>query len=201
MTTVTLYEHSHKKGESLTLDSDAQNLADYPMKPSGTSWNDQVSSITVEGSNPQGELPVFYGNIEYTKGWPHDWSMELQPGEYKSLPSGFPNDQLSSVDVPSGFIVTLYEHSNLEGRKLVLDVPGDSDLTDDDMFVTWDNQTSSIEISGGNAKFFDYPNHGGFFGGVGGLIGGWSEELGPGSYDYVQDFGIPNDQISSVDFL
>jgi len=45
-------------------------------------------------------------------------SQELSEGSYDIDSLEFGNDQLSSLKVPPGFKVTLYEHANFEGRSI-----------------------------------------------------------------------------------
>jgi Peptidase inhibitor family I36 len=45
-------------------------------------------------------------------------SQELSAGSYDIHDLEFGNDQLSSLKVPPGFKVTLYEHANFEGQSI-----------------------------------------------------------------------------------
>lgn len=56
---------------------------------------------------------TFYEHCDY-QGWNYSYGI----GEYSSVP--FPNDRLSSVKVPKGLKVILYEHGGFGGRSLEL---------------------------------------------------------------------------------
>ncbi|MBD2485856.1 hypothetical protein [Planktothrix sp. FACHB-1365] len=45
-------------------------------------------------------------------------SQELSEGSYNIDDLELGNDQLSSLKIPAGFQVTLYEHANFEGRSI-----------------------------------------------------------------------------------
>jgi len=79
--------------------------------------------------------------------------------------------------------VILYEHINFRGKhKHVID-RDEPDLHKDG----WGDRISSIQVLSGTWQFCQHVNY-----------GGWSVNLGPGNYPWVEDFGIPNDNISSL---
>lgn len=66
---------------------------------------------------------------------------DLGPGSYPLHALKFGNDQLSSVQVPAGWKVTLWQHNNFVGSSLT--------LTDDTPYVgdTFNDVTSSITVT------------------------------------------------------
>ncbi|MFT5682878.1 MAG: hypothetical protein ACI8RZ_003802 [Myxococcota bacterium] len=67
-------------------------------------------------------------------------SMELRPGSHDMSALTIGNDQVSSVKVPAGFTVTLYEHANYQGRAVT--------LTADNTYLSdFNDQVSSIKVS------------------------------------------------------
>lgn len=118
--------------------------------------------------------------------------MSLGTGQYDWVENkGIPNDQLSSVGLSPGTTVTLHEHSNFGGAKLPLYAP-DPDLIDNPLPSSWNDQVSSIKVSGGSATFYkDINFEPGLF--------GWSKTLDSGDYPWVEAVGIGNDQLSSFD--
>lgn len=117
------------------------------------------------------------------------WSVTLGQGTYdynEMVAAGIKNDQLTSLKVPSGYIVTLYENSNFGGSTKT--VTSDTSLLSD-----FNDKASSIKItykgSTNGVTFYEHSDY-----------GGWSVTLGTGQYN-INDLlsaGIKNDAISSV---
>lgn len=57
-------------------------------------------------------------------------------------------------------------------------------------FENWNDEISSIQIESGRWRFFEHVRFQGLF-----------VDLGPGSYPWVPDVGIPDNWISSIQFL
>ena len=53
----------------------------------------------------------------------------------------FWNDQISSIEVPKGYVITLYKHAGFKGRSLKLKGPCRVKLDE-----KWNNEVSSIKI-------------------------------------------------------
>ena len=111
------------------------NLTNY-------AYNDLVSKIE-----------IYYGVITYVEFFidiNEDWgkwpSMGIGAGQTaKSMPSGW-NDKLSCVVVPYGRTVTLYQHIDYGGERLVLST-GIHNLTNYKMGnTTWNDQVSSYKV-------------------------------------------------------
>ena len=118
---VLMYKDSGYDGPVCILVRDTPNLG---------SVNDQISSLQVVNAGPP--RVILYSDSQY-----RGWSQELGPGSYESIRIG--NDALSSLIIPSGFRVTIYEDSGFRGRSQVLtrDTP---DLSG------WNDKASSIII-------------------------------------------------------
>lgn len=84
--------------------------------------------------------------------------------------------------------LTLYEHIDFTGKTRIVS-SSQSTLGD------FNRLTSSIVITQGHWQFFTEPG----YKGIAGLQPSYS--LGPGSYRWVVDKGIPNDSIQSVKLI
>ena len=68
-------------------------------------------------------------------------SVSLGLGDYNMNQIGLPNDSISSVRVPSGLRLVLFEHSNFEGASVA--------ITDDAACLTdrgWNDRASSVRV-------------------------------------------------------
>ncbi|MGZ8159472.1 MAG: beta/gamma crystallin-related protein [Methylobacter sp.] len=119
-------------------------------------------------------------------------------GQSQILPKGryddaahqlsFGNDMISSLKVPQGFVVRLYEHYHFQGRFI--------DIKEDTPVISpfWNDRTSSIIVYGEaeqppitkEVMIFEHANY-----------GGNSQTLQKGKYDTAQ-ISIGNDTISSA---
>jgi Beta/Gamma crystallin len=82
----------------------------------------------------------------------------LGPGSYNWVEDFHIQDnQLSSVAFSRGTTVTLYEHRDFKGAEHTLYDP-DVDLTDNPLPSSWNDQASSIIVSGGSATFYKDAN-------------------------------------------
>jgi hypothetical protein len=126
---VTLFEHDAFEGRSLVLSRDARAgyLADQ-------NFNNITSSILVE------VIPV----VTIYEGDYSGASHKVEPGKYDLAELGIKNDQLSSVRVPKGLRVTLYDNAGFSGRKLELTGDSGTDVIKQNSF---DNITSSLVVS------------------------------------------------------
>ncbi|MGK7956198.1 MAG: RICIN domain-containing protein [Crocosphaera sp.] len=100
---VTLFEHANFRGNHKMLISDTSYVGD--------SFNDKTSAILVE------KVASFYTDGSY-----QGQKLVLGIGRYNLADiEALGNDRLSSVKVPQGLQVTLYQHGNFQGNYLVLD--------------------------------------------------------------------------------
>jgi hypothetical protein len=113
----------------------------------------------------------------------------LAEGRYNDRQLTIGNDALSSIKVPQGYTVRLFEHGNFDGR--TLDIKADvSDLAT----LRWDNLTSSIQVFKGDAPsnmntgsialLYQHSN-----------FDGRNQALGEGRY-LTKDFGLAHDLTS-----
>jgi len=101
-------------------------------------------------------------------------SYYLQPGSYSVYQMKIGNDRLSSLQIPSGMRVTLYEHNNFKGR---------SRTFTSHVFCldqTWNDITSSIVVESTYQPGYDPNNYITFYNDC--YSGGFSRSLGPGTY-------------------
>ncbi|HNB53536.1 MAG TPA: beta/gamma crystallin-related protein, partial [Anaerolineales bacterium] len=121
---VTLYEHMDLQGNARTYTADAPSVGDF---------NDQASSILVE------QVVTIYEHSDY-----QGQSKTLKIGHYNMADLGIGNDQLSSLKVPPGLKVTLFQHADFSGetRGYNANVAFTQDFND---------QTSSIVVEQGPA--------------------------------------------------
>ncbi|EYF05151.1 RICIN domain-containing protein [Chondromyces apiculatus] len=120
---VTLHQHAGFAGTTQEVTRDASELG---------SMSAQASSLVVE-MPPWGV--TLYKDASY-KGS----SRTLSPGRYASLSGlGFSKNTLSSVTIPSGWRVTLFDHENFEGEASVL-------TSDTASLGSFNDETSSLVV-------------------------------------------------------
>ena len=88
-----------------------------------------------------GNVVTFYTDCNF-----QGQKSELKPGKYNINEMGIPNDSLSSVKVPKGIRVTLFEHGDFQGRKLVLEADEPCLLNRTVEGLNFNDQASSIFI-------------------------------------------------------
>lgn len=114
---VTLFDRDNFEGSSLELTDDA-NMAYLSAK--GFGQTGQTISLIVE-ELPPSAMPAAGTFVTIYKDDFSGASKNLLPGQYESYELGnVGNDQLSSIKIPKGMKVTLYEHGGFTGQKLVL---------------------------------------------------------------------------------
>lgn len=121
---VTLYEHQNFGGLQKVVTEDTSILSDF---------NDMTSSIKVETV----ALPEFYTDINYQGA-----SVKLSVGSYNHTDlaaMGLKNDSLTSVKVPNGYKITLYQDADYKGTLIVL-------LQDTSYLGDFNDKTSSIKV-------------------------------------------------------
>jgi hypothetical protein len=118
---VTLYEHADFEGDMRIFDADTPWV--------GNDFNDKTSSILIEPVATIYEHGDYQGRIQ-----------RLSPGKYNIGDLVIGNDRLSSLKVPEGIRVTLYEHANFMGNEKRFDT--DSPWVGDD----FNDKTSSVLV-------------------------------------------------------
>lgn len=114
---VTLFDRDNFEGSSLELTDDA-NTAYLTAK--GFAQTGQTISLIIE-ELPPSAVPAAGTFVTIYKDDFSGASKNLLPGQYESYELGnVGNDQLSSIKIPKGMKVTLFEHGGFTGQKLVL---------------------------------------------------------------------------------
>lgn len=149
---ITIFENANYSGNSASYNNDVSCL--------GTNWNDRVSSIRIDriGNNyGYGNNYDNYNNnnndnpgnavIIYSQENFRGRSAVLRPGSIAYLPDvGFPDNSISSLQLPPGWKVVLYDQPNFKGLSYNV-------LRTKDKFLLsgWSNKASSLIIytSGG----------------------------------------------------
>jgi len=121
---------------------DSDSVMHYPQCGGTGDWgfnltnNDIAGAVLLYGNQANcGSMVTIYQDASYS------WvSKSLSVGNYDINQLGISNDSLSSLKVPSGMKVTLYEHAGFQGKTLV--------ITDDTVFVgdSFNDKTSSIKV-------------------------------------------------------
>lgn len=99
---VTLYTDANFKGDALRF------FSDVPVIDS--KYNDTISSIEVSELNSR---VVIYQSGCFTGS-----CIDFAPGQYDVDKLGIGNDKLSSIKVPKGLKVTIYEHAQFKGNSI-----------------------------------------------------------------------------------
>lgn len=134
-----------------------------------------------------GDLGVFGGAVRQAIVFEHanygGRARALGIGRWDLAQIGLPNDSISSLRIPAGLKVTLYEDAAFRGSSVT--------FTSDTTFVgSFNDKTSSIVVeAASNAPAVDIFEHDNFQ--------GMRKQLGPGRYN-IGDMGLPNDCISSL---
>ena len=147
---VLLYEDDYFNGRSWTYSKSVSKLPDgvndkassiVVKKSGGSGWGGSGGSGGSGGWGWSGSSVKLYEECYY-KGR----SIDLKEGSYASMPSGF-NNRLSSLRVPAGYEVMLYNSTNFQGKY--------TRLQSDEWCIpsSWNNATSSMRIykSGGGS--------------------------------------------------
>lgn len=179
---VTLYDGDAFEGRSLVVTGDSR--ASFFVDKN---FNNLASSIVVD------LIPM----VTIYEGDYSGVSARLAEGRYTGHDFGIGNDQLSSVRVPAGLRITLYEEENFGGRSLTLTNDSGLDVLQRESF---NNETSSVvvELVKQPVEVINKP--------IGSVLAatiysddlsGSSARLGIGRYD-VESLGIGNDMLSSI---
>jgi len=198
---VILYTSSEPGGgQKTTLTSDASCLT-------STGWNDRAASMVIEdqgynndnnnnnnnGGTQTDNMVTLYGDCYYRGS-----IRSLSAGYHDAAGLGIGNDQLSSLKVPAGWSITLYEDDRYRGRSItystnVMCLPSN-----------WNDRVSSVFVSsrgsnGGNNNNDNNNNNNGYnpvtlYTDC--YFGGGSASFKTGRFNDVQ-LGIGNDKLSS----
>jgi hypothetical protein len=106
--------------------------------------NNRIGSLIIEENNGNTQNPtntneavIIYADANY-KGQ----SASLLPGTYSTMAqANFPDNALSSLTVPAGYRVVLYEFENFTGKSTTI-----TSSTSGFLFSKWNDMTSSIKV-------------------------------------------------------
>ena len=118
-------------------------------------------------------------------------SYYLEAGTYRGYQMKIDNDRLSSMQIPSGMKVTLYEHDNFSGR---------SNTYTSHVFCleeSWNDMASSLVVESTYQPGYNQNDYITFYNDC--YSGGYSRSLGPGTYN-GSALGSLKDNISSFKF-
>lgn len=111
---VTYYSKDNFEGNSLVIMGD---ISPKELQAKGFGWNTlNFPSLIIERAPVQPTGPyvtIYQDNFSGAYNY-------LAPGKHEFSAFGFGNDQLSSIKIPKGLKVTLYEHGGFQGRTLAL---------------------------------------------------------------------------------
>lgn len=171
---VLLFEHGGFKGRSLLLTQDASQ--DFM---SGKEFNNVTSSLIVGSKDtPLPIVTLYDGNRTGVL-------KKLMPGQYPILEAS--NDFLSSLDIPRGLQVTLYDHAGYEGRSMTITQSVNSEFMKHHGF---DNVTSSLVIEQRNPESLFVTLYSDSY-------RGFAQQLTPGKY-LARDITIGDKELSSL---
>jgi hypothetical protein len=145
---ITFYEHPNFQGREAELTTDVADFRQWRK-----SWNDQVDSLRVTGSDYRGGDPdkgrdrvCVYQHVNY-QGNSRCWD---SGDDIRDLRSVGWNDGISSIRTFGRTRVAVYEDADYRGERLIVehDIP---DLTrvDADNRSNWNDRISSLRVSGG----------------------------------------------------
>ncbi len=135
--TVKVYDGDNLMGSSETYSSDLDCIS--------YSWRNRISSLVVDdrGGGFGSGNPVATELILYTDASYKGQSVTLLPGTYKTMAqaNGFPEKALSSIQVPPGYRVVIYDQPNLRGKSMTLTASRSSFS-----MTNWNDRAASIAV-------------------------------------------------------
>lgn len=173
---VTLFEKDNFSGRSLVLTHDTGT--DYLAK---NKFDNLTSSLVVETA------PVTVPMITLYKGDFNSTSAKFPIGRYDFRDGAFEDNVVSSIRIPRGLQVTLYESGSFRGRSMVLRKDTGIDFFREHQFegITTSMVVEDIPESELFVTLYEQVNS------------GFEEKVGPGRYNCA-DLRIGDNRISSV---
>jgi hypothetical protein len=180
---VTVYEHDNFQGQSYAFNGSIECL------PPG--WNDRISSIRVTRRNQNNNSNNYYNADDqvtvYRDCYFKSESKSFAEGNFRHNELGVGNDKISSLKIPRGWIVTVFENDNFEGASQVFT------HTVECVPQNWNDRISSMRIS----RISNYYNNNPVVVYRDCNFKSESKSFGEGWYrDY--ELGVGNDKISSL---
>lgn len=134
---VTLFAKDNFQGNSLVITKD---ISAQDLKSKGFGWNTlNFPSMIIERAplQPAGPFVTIYQD-NFSGAYTF-----LGPGKYEFADFGFGNDQLSSMKIPKGLKVLLFEHAAFQGRSIEFA----NDVSADDLIKNkFNDQASSLIV-------------------------------------------------------
>lgn len=135
-----VYEDKNYKGRKLFVESTIQDLHSDDFK-----MGDKISSVKIiKASIPSYDFPIFYEDKNY-KGYflklPYNLPNNSICGFYSELSIYKFNDRISSIKIPNGWKVIIYENSHFEGKNVEI-TSSIADLST----IGWNDRVSSIRV-------------------------------------------------------
>lgn len=127
--TLTLYQHSNFSGDQRTVTGDTASL--------GNLWNDQTSSASCQCTRGVDRFCRFYADVNFNganRGVAENTSLRYVGDAW--------NDKISSVKVPQGCSLRVYQHRDFGGDSRVF-AAGDYAAVG----ALWNDQASSLQCS------------------------------------------------------
>lgn len=151
-------------------------VTSFGISPVGAAQLNQDSkAIAVEATANESGKVVLYEHADYL-----GVSVALDLGRHTNEDFSLLTGKLSSVKVPEGYIVTLYENSDFTGNKKI--------LTQDTVFLTdFNDITSSVVVSEDKITLFKDSRY-----------SGESVKLGVGRYTFQDFANIGDDAVTSI---
>ena len=173
---VQAYTDASFQGISRVYTNDINNVGDF---------NDKISSIIISKSNNNynPNNVTFYKDENFS-----GQSSSLNIGNYDDYSLALGNDQISSIKIPKGFVVTVFSDAKFSGKSKVY-------TSDVNIMPDFNDVISSIIISKNSNNNYMAPNSVVVYLDLG--YQGQSSVLSQGYHD-LNDLGIGNDQISSI---
>lgn len=173
---VTLYEKDNFGGRSLVLTHDTGT--DYLTK---NNFNNLTSSLTVEAA------PVSVPMVTVFKGDFSGNPAKFPIGRYDFRDGGYEDNAVSSIRIPRGLQVTLYESGSFRGRSMVLRKDTGIDFFRENQFegIATSMVVEDIPASELFVTLYEQVNS------------GFEEKVGPGRYN-AADLRIGDNRITSL---
>ncbi len=147
--TMTVYEHANYQGRSLTIKGQG-SLRDLRYDtPDGRDWNDRISSISFGRGDEINRIcedaPIIFQHVDF------------EGREYRLTDSIHDlsrirfNDEISSICVPKGWSLIVYQHANYQGNSLR--ISGEQYIRNISQYRNWNDQISSIKVIRSSRRF------------------------------------------------
>ncbi len=109
----------------------------------GYDWRDKIGSLLVEQYGGSTGQPVVQHVMIYTDANYKGQAVTLLPGTYATMAqaNGFPDKALSSLQLPPGYRVVLYEGENFRGKTYTITVSRSNFA-----LTSWNDRASSIKV-------------------------------------------------------